>query len=121
MAAMASRNVASPRLERQQWWVGEVEEMVVELWVRGIGQRCGGGGARARRRHTAMATAVRATIAATGGRAEERRVQMSKGEAAVPCLHPWACQHDGSGGSHGTCHPHGAHGLRSVGHCRCEL
>ena len=35
-SATAMRNVATPRLERLQWRVMEVEEMVVELWARWI-------------------------------------------------------------------------------------
>ena len=68
-----------------------------------------------------MATVVRAAVATTGGRAEGRRAQMSDGEAAAPCLYPWARQRDDSGGSHGTCQPCGGHGLQPVGHCCCEL
>ena len=66
--------------------------MVAELWVRGIGQRCGGSGAQARQRRTAMAMVARTTIATIGQRAEGQMAQMSEGEAAAPCLHPWACQ-----------------------------
>ena len=37
MAVAATQNVASPRIERLQWWFKEVEEVVVKMWVRWIG------------------------------------------------------------------------------------
>ena len=50
MAAMAMARRPLPWLKLRQWWVGEVEEVVVELWVRRSGWLCGGGSERARRR-----------------------------------------------------------------------
>ena len=48
--------MASPRLERLQWWFKVVEEVVVKMWPRWIRRRCCMHGERAWQRHIAMAT-----------------------------------------------------------------
>ena len=47
MAAMTTAHRPLPWLELRQWHVGEVEEVVAELWARHSGWWCGGGSERA--------------------------------------------------------------------------